>query len=217
MTELAVLHCAFHAWCLSACVSARVGCQSSGPGSPGISPPSDGIRDIPGTRIYSPAAEAWHCLFRLLFLVSMRRPAAFVQLTWLPTQLCLFPRNSLTEFLSIVSFLALRCTLIWSLFLRWGKKWPTEDDWRNWHGLIKGTGHSLSTRIQADWVKFWSLQYVSGGKTDLQHCPKQRACWVVWNHFIFLSFTFLKQVPVYLSCSGDRCTALLSWISRNVT
>ncbi len=44
-------------------------CQSSGPGSPGIAPPSDGIRDIPGTRIYSPAAEARRSRFRLLFFL----------------------------------------------------------------------------------------------------------------------------------------------------
>lgn len=60
---------AFHAWCLSACVCARVSCQCSGLGSLGISPPPDGARDIPGVQIYSPAAaEAWHSLFRLLFL-----------------------------------------------------------------------------------------------------------------------------------------------------
>lgn len=62
---------AFHARCLSSCVCARAVCQSSGPGSPGISPPHDGTQGIPGTRIYSPAAEAWHSLFRLLFLASM--------------------------------------------------------------------------------------------------------------------------------------------------
>lgn len=72
---------AFLAWCLSACVCARVGCQS-GPSSPGISPPHDGIRDIPGIQNYSPAAEVWHRLFQLLFLVSMET-GNFVQLTWL--------------------------------------------------------------------------------------------------------------------------------------
>lgn len=72
---------ASHAWCLSACVCARVGCQSSGPGSPGISLPSDGIWPIPGTWIYPPAAEVWHDFFRLLFLVSME---AVVQLRLLP-------------------------------------------------------------------------------------------------------------------------------------
>lgn len=59
---------------LGACLPvffARVGCQSSGPGSPGISPPTAGIRDIPGSWIYLPTAEAWHSLFRLLFLFLM--------------------------------------------------------------------------------------------------------------------------------------------------
>lgn len=72
---------AFLAWCLSACVCARVGCQS-GPSSPGISPPHDGIRDIPGIQNYSPAAEVWHRLFQLLFLV-LKETGNFVQLTWL--------------------------------------------------------------------------------------------------------------------------------------
>lgn len=59
---------------LGAClpvIFARVGCQSSGPGSHGISPPTDGIRDIPGSWICSPTAEAWRGIFRLLFLFLM--------------------------------------------------------------------------------------------------------------------------------------------------
>lgn len=123
------------------------------------------------------------------------------------TQLCLFPRNSLTWVSQHCFFFSIKMYTDLIFVPEVGNELPTENDWRNWQGLIKGSevGEVLESTIC-----FWR-------KTDLQYCPKQRACWAVWNHFIFLSFTFFKQVPVYFSCSRDCCTALLSWSSRNVT
>ncbi|KAK2912966.1 hypothetical protein Q8A73_007079 [Channa argus] len=75
---------AAHAWCLSACVCARLHCQSSGPGSPGISPPPMAHKIFLAPRIHPPAAEAWRRLFRLLFLALTEAVEAALPCTLYP-------------------------------------------------------------------------------------------------------------------------------------